>query len=89
MGGSPKLAPNSILRVLLVGWDWGTPAILQQNRPFVWLWFWFEKVGLGRAPPPSVGTKSQKFPKIRFEGSPNDAWSERMLIIGNEQCYHT
>ena len=68
-----------------VGWDWGTPAILQQKHPWknwIKIWDW-------QTPPPSVGTKSQKFPKIRFEGSPNDAWSERMLIIGNEQCYHT
>ena len=48
-----------------VGWDWGTPAILQQKHP----WKIGSKFGIGR-PPPSVGTKSQIFPMSLFEGSP-------------------
>ena len=32
--------------------------------------FGLKKLGLADPPPPSVGTKSQTFPKIRFEGSP-------------------
>ena len=50
-----------------VGWDWGTPAILQQKHPWknwIKIWDW-------QTPPPSVGTKDQIFPMILFEGSPN------------------
>ena len=43
-----------------VGWDWRTPAILQQGHPFVWLWF--EKVGIDR-PPPQLGQNPKFFQK--------------------------
>ena len=46
-----------------LGWDWGTLAILQQNHPFVWLWFWFEKVGIGR-PPPQLGQNPKLIQKL-------------------------
>ena len=43
------------------GWDWGTHAILQQNHPFVWLWFWIEKVGIGSDPRPPPWDKIPTF----------------------------
>ena len=46
------------------GWDWGAPPYCkknQRNHPFVWLWFWFEKVGIGRPPLPQLGQNPKNF----------------------------
>ena len=53
------------------GWDWGTPAILQhQNHPFIWLWFWFEKVGIWSDTHPPHWEKIPTFTEIFFGDSP-------------------
>ena len=75
-----------------VGWDWGTPAILQQKHPWTnWIKIWDWQI-----PPPSVGTKTKIFPKIQFEGSPKGTpnWKRfpmgpgppKGTHLGNNQC---
>ena len=43
--------------------------------------FGFKKLGLADPPAPSVGTKSQIFPKIRFEGFPKQAMKQSSYEI--------
>ena len=68
-----------------VGWDWGTPAILQQKHPWknwIKIWDWHTP------PPPSVGTKTQIFPKIQFEGSPKGGGYGYWLSTGEVSCHN-
>ena len=62
-----------------VGWDWGTPPYCNKNT----LGKIESKFGIGR-PPPSVGTKDQIFPMIRFEGSP-DCCSKNVKSVKVEE----
>ena len=52
-----------------VGWDWGTPAILQQKHPWknwIKIWDW-------QTPPHSWGKNPNFSKKIQFEGSPSNS----------------
>ena len=42
---------------VIVGWNWGTPAILQQNPNKSTLGKFGSKLGIGRPPPPQLGQK--------------------------------
>ena len=77
-----------------VGWDWGTPAILQQKTFFFFSFGCPNFRGGGRGEGVAlVGTKSQIFPKIRFESSPYFAhesisrltWWFRAHLTSNHQ----
>ena len=46
-----------------VGWDWGTPAILQQKHPWknwIKIWDW-------QTPPPQLGQKPKFFQKSNLK----------------------
>ena len=61
-----------------VGWDWGTPAILQQKHPWKnWIKIWDWQT------PPSVGTKDKIFPMSLFEGSPKRSQPSLLRKIEN------
>ena len=59
------------------GWDWGTPPYCkkksQRNHPFVWLWFWFEKVGIRSETHPPRWAKITYFTKKWFWRLPSSA----------------
>ena len=57
-----------------VGWDWGTPAILQQKHPWknwIKIWDW-------QTPPPQLGQNPKFFQKFHLRAPLSTA----MLIFG-------
>ena len=71
---------------VIFGWDWGIPAIYQQNPNKITLLygcgFGLKKLELGQTPAPLLGTKSQLLPKI----SETDIKTSDRLETGQTQA---
>ena len=60
-----------------VGWDWGTPAILQQKHP----WKIESKFGIGR-PPPQLGQKTKFFDRFNLRAPLTITINIKVCIAG-------
>ena len=59
-----------------VGWDWGTPAILQQKHPWknwIKIWDW-------QTPPPQLGKKSKNFQKSNLKAPLTGTFNANLSI---------
>ena len=62
-----------------VGWDWGTPAILQQKHPWknwIKIWDW-------QTPPPQLGQKTKFFDRFNLR-APLSQFEQYRQINGKQ-----